>query len=81
MLFGLSNAPTTFQRTLDLLLSKYKWKTAIIYLSNVIVYSDTLEQHIAHVDEILTALEDPDVTLKLKKCQLFTATREFGSYH
>ena len=56
MPFGLTNAPATFQRALDLILTKYKWKTCLVYLDDVIIYSRTPVDHIKHVDEVLTCL-------------------------
>ena len=39
MLFGLKNPPATFQRAVDIILSRTKWGTALVYLDDVIVYS------------------------------------------
>ena len=39
MPFGLTNASATFQRTLDVMLSLYKWSSCLVYLDDVIVYS------------------------------------------
>ncbi len=72
MLFGLTNAPATFQRALDIILSGYKWHTCLVYLDDVIVFSHTLGDHIEHVDAVLTALRGAGVSLKLRKCQFFT---------
>ncbi len=77
MPFGLTNAPASFQRALDLILTKYKWKTCLIYLDDVIIYSKTVEEHIDHVDEVLRCLADAGVTLKIKKCKFFTSTVEY----
>ena len=68
MPFGLSNAPATFQRALDILLSGYKWKHCLVYLDDVIIHSKSGGEHIHHVDEILTTLGNAGVSLKLKKC-------------
>ena len=77
MPFGLTNAPASFQRALDLILTKYKWKTCLIYLDDIIVYSKTVEEHINHVDDILRCLSAAGVTLKIKKCKFFTTTVEY----
>ena len=44
MPFGLCNAPSTFQRTVDMLLSGYKWRTCLVYLDDIIVFSNTAEE-------------------------------------
>jgi hypothetical protein len=72
MPFGLTNAPATFQRTLDILLSKFKWKHCLVYLDDVIIHSRDVESHIKHVDAVLGTLRNAGVSLKLKKCSFFT---------
>ena len=72
MPFGLCNAPATFQRTVDILLSLYRWKSCLVYLDDIIVFSNTVEEHLTHVDEVLQVLRDSGFSLKLKKCNFFT---------
>ena len=71
MPFGLRNAPATFQRALDIILSRVRWQTCLIYLDDVIVFSHTVAEHLRHVDEVLTLLRAAGVTLKLSKCRFF----------
>jgi hypothetical protein len=54
--FGLRNAPGTFQRAVDIILSEVKWQTCLVYLDDVIVFSSSREAHMRHVDEALTLL-------------------------
>jgi transposase InsO family protein len=72
--FGLRNAPGTFQRAVDIILSGVKWKTCLVYLDDVIVFSPSREAHMRHVDEALTLLEKAGLSLKLAKCQFFKDT-------
>ena len=71
MPFGLSNAPATFQRVLDIILARYRWQTCLVYLDDVIVFSSREEDHVEHVREVLNALHEAGVTLKLRKCEFF----------
>ena len=71
MPFGLSNAPATFQRALDIILARYRWQTCLVYLEDVIVFSSKEEDHVKHVREVLQALHEAGVTLKLRKCEFF----------
>ena len=71
MPFGLRNAPASFQRSLDILLSGVKWKTCLVYLDDVIVFSKSVDDHIAHIDEVLRILGDAGISLKLRKCEFF----------
>lgn len=72
MPFGLTNAPASFQRALDVILARYKWKTCLVYIDDVIIFSSSVEDHISHVDTVLTALKRAGVSLKIYKCDFFT---------
>ena len=71
MPFGFKNSPATFQRAVDIILSRVKWETALVYLDDVIIYSKTVTEHFAHVGEILRLLRDAGVSLKLSKFTFF----------
>ena len=71
MPFGLKNAHATFQRAVEIILSRVKWETALVYLDDVIVYSRTVTEHMAHVREVLWLLHTAGVSLKLAKCAFF----------
>ena len=68
---GLKNAPATFQRAVNIILSCVKWETALVYLDDVIVYSQTVTEHMVHVREVLRLLHTAAVSLKLAKCAFF----------
>ena len=74
--FGLTHAPATFQRALDIILSGMTWQTCLVYLDDVIVSSDTPENHVKALDEALTRLGQAGVMLKAKKCQFFQTSVE-----
>ena len=65
MPFGISTAQAFLQRALDMVLTQFKWKTCLVYLNDVIIYSNRIKDHIERVDEILTAFNDAGVTLKM----------------
>jgi hypothetical protein len=56
MPFGLRNAPATFQRFVDINLSGLNWKTCLVYLDDVIVFSKNPAEHMAHLDAVLHRL-------------------------
>lgn len=71
MPFGLRNAPATFQRALDIVLSGLRWQICLVYLDDVIVYSRTAEEHLGHLDRVLSLLRGAGISLKLPKCHFF----------
>jgi hypothetical protein len=75
--FGLRNAPATFQRAIDIILSGVKWKTCLVYLDDVIVFSGSRSAHLAHVAEVLTLLGNAGLSLKLNKCHFFSETVDY----
>jgi hypothetical protein len=75
--FGLRNAPATFQRAMDIILSGVKWKTFLVYLDDVIVFSKSMKDHLAHVAEALTLLGSVGLSLKLKNCHFFAKTVDY----
>jgi len=69
--FGFCNAPATFQRAMDMILAGVKWQICIVYLDDVIVFSRSPEEHLQHLDEVLTRLGKAGVTLKAAKFHFF----------
>ena len=68
--FRLSNAPAAFQRLMNVVLAKaIKKKIALVYLDDVVVYSDSFVKHVEHLDEVLTLLEEAGLKLKPIKCE------------
>ena len=72
MPFGLcGGASSTFERLMELVLSGLQWETVIIYLDDVIVFSNSFERHIEDLQEVFTRLKKAGLKLKCKKCLLF----------
>jgi len=75
--FGLSNAPATFQRAIDMILGELKWKSCLVYLDDIIVFSQSAGKHVEHIREVFTTLRGAGVFLKAKKCHLFQEEAEY----
>jgi Reverse transcriptase (RNA-dependent DNA polymerase) len=71
MPFGLRNAPATSQRFVDITLSEQTWKLCFVYLDDIIVFSKTPAEHMAHLDAVLHRLYRAGLTLNLKKYHFF----------
>lgn len=69
--FGLRNAPATFQRAMDIILSSVKWRFCLVYLDDIIVFSSTKEEHLRHLRSVFQLLREAGATLRLQKCDFF----------
>ena len=53
MPFGLTNAPAAFQHFMNDIFSDLLDVCIIVYLDNILIYSEDMTQHKAHVKEVL----------------------------
>ena len=77
MPFGLCNAPATFQRLMDTVLAGLKWQNCLVYLDDVIVFSNNFNKHLEDLNQVLTRLAEAGLKLKAKKCHLCCEEVEF----
>lgn len=70
MPFGLCNAPSTFQRCMELVFRGLQWKTLLIYLDDIIILGRTMEENLDRLDEALERLQGANLKLKPSKCRL-----------
>lgn len=68
MPFGLCNAPATFQRLMNTLLSDLIDKCVCVYLDDIVIYSKTLDEHVEHIRQVLDRLNLEGLKLNLNKC-------------
>ena len=67
--FGLTNAPASFQHLINDTLREFLDVFCTTYLDDILIYSDTLEEHKAHVTSTLRKLESAGLYLKPEKCK------------
>ena len=66
--FGLANAPATFQRLMDLVLSGLHWTHCLVYLDDIVVFAATEEEHTHRLNLVLERVAKAGLTLKPSKC-------------
>ena len=70
MLFGLCNAPATFQRAMELALRGLQWTTCLIYLDDIIIFGATFKEHMTRLAGVLQRIRKANLKLKPEKCEL-----------
>src|SRR5947207_13714650 len=68
MSFDLTNAPTTFQTLINKIFRSFLNKFVIIYLDDIIIYSNFYQEHIQHLRQVLDFLRKNQLYAKFYKC-------------
>lgn len=68
MPFGLVNAPASFQALMTHVLRGLNWKICLVYVDDILVFSNSFKDHLKHLDEIFRRLQSAGLTLKPSKC-------------
>ena len=79
--FGLTNAPSTFMAMMQDILKPYLDKFAISFLDDILIYSNSLEEHKQHVRMIMNVLRENKLYVKASKCEMFRSSVEFLGFN
>lgn len=71
MPFGLCNAPSTFQRLMEMIFGDQRFHALLLYLDDIVVFSTSFQQHLERLEMVLGRLQQYNLKLKLQKCHLF----------
>ncbi|KAL4092465.1 hypothetical protein QTP88_026966 [Uroleucon formosanum] len=69
MPFGLSGAPSTFQRLMNAALTGLNSIKAFVYLDDIIIYAADLTEHESRLEEVFQRLRKFNLRLQPRKCQ------------
>lgn len=77
--FGLTNAPATQQRLVDLLFGNFDLK-AFAYLDDIIIISSSFEEHVSLLLGVLHKLKQANLSINLEKCKFFRNELKYLGY-
>ena len=69
MPFRLSGAPSSFQKAMDKILKPVLGKGVSVYLDDIIIGSETFEQHVKALEQVFQLLQGAGLTVNLEKCK------------
>lgn len=71
MPFGLQNAPAIFQRVMNQVLSGLTWRYCLVYLDDILIFSESFDEHMMHLQAVFDRLRAANLFLTAKKCTFF----------
>ena len=80
MPFSLTNTPTAFQRFINDVFSDLLDVCVVIYLDDILIYSNDMSEHHQHVKEVLKLLRKSGLYAKAEKCEFHSESVEYLGY-
>jgi transposase InsO family protein len=81
MPYGLTNAPPTFQRLMNLLFHGLTWYEILVYMDDVIVFATTFNIHLERFERVCLVFQKANLKIQPKKCQFGDETVSFLGYN
>ena len=77
MPFGLCNAPSSFQATMNFIFRPFLRRFVIVFFDDILIYSSSFEDHLRHLDLTFQVLLDNHFVLKKSKCSFGQSQVEY----
>ena len=78
---GVTNGPPAFQRIVSRILGPTRWHFSLAYLDDVIIYSQTFDEHLLHLEDILNRLDIANFRLNVEKCHIAVRSIDYLGHH
>lgn len=75
--FGLSNAPSSFMAVMNSVFREYIGKWLLVYLDDLLIFSNTPDEHLLHIELVLQKLDEHKFYAQLPKCEFFKRELKF----
>ena len=75
--FGVCNAPAQFMAMMNDIFHDMLDRHVIIFLDDILIFSQSMEDHVRHLDAVLQRLSDHKLFAKASKCEIAQKTTEF----
>ena len=80
MQFRLINVPAIFQKRINSVLGEYLDEFIIVYLNDIIIYSNSKEEHFQYIKQVLQRLADKKILVAIKKYKFHIIKTEFCKF-
>ena len=77
MPFGFCNAPSSFQATMNDIFQPYLRRFIIVFFDDILIYSQTLSEHLIHLEKAFETLLHNQFILKFSKCSFAQSQVEY----
>ena len=77
MPFGLCNAPATFERLMERVMTGLQWEILLIYIDDLIVFAKSFDEMLLRLEKVFDRLRSAKLKLKPNKCTLFRKSVSF----
>jgi hypothetical protein len=71
MSFGLTNAPAFFMNLMNIVFMDYLDKVVVVFIDDILIYSQSEEEHVDHLKMVLQRLREHQLYAKLSKCEFW----------
>lgn len=69
MPFSLTNAPVAYCTLMYKTSHPYLDQFVMVYLDDIFIYSNTLEEHVEHLNKVFQVLRENELYIKREKCE------------
>ena len=75
--FGARGGVAHFSRVMNALLGSLQWEKLLIYLDDILIFSQTFEEHLQRLEAVFKIMIQANLKLKPSKCSVFRSSTKF----